>query len=45
MTTKSSRSSRLSPGAYKLHVFLFSRYSTESNRPVQELVQDFSIVP
>jgi len=33
------------PGAYKLHVFLFSRYSTEANRPVQELVQDFSIVP
>ena len=33
------------PGAYKLHVFLFSRYSTETNRPVQELVQDFSIVP
>jgi len=35
----------LAPGAYKLHVYLFSRYSTESNRPVQELVQDFSIVP
>jgi len=33
------------PGAYKLHVYLFSRYSTEANRPVQELVQDFSIVP
>jgi hypothetical protein len=33
------------PGAYKLHVYLYSRYSTESNRPVQELVQDFSIVP
>jgi hypothetical protein len=35
----------LVPGTYKLHVNLFSRYSTESNRPVQELVQDFSIVP
>jgi hypothetical protein len=35
----------LAPGAYKLHVYLFSRYSTESNRPVQELVQDFSIIP
>ena len=35
----------LAPGTYKLHVFLFSRYSTEANRPVQELVQDFSIVP
>jgi len=35
----------LAPGAYKLHVYLFSRYSTESNRPVQELVRDFSIVP
>jgi hypothetical protein len=33
------------PGAYKLHVYLYSRYSTELNRPVQELVQDFSIVP
>jgi len=33
------------PGAYKLHVFLFSRYSTETNRPVQDLVQDFSVVP
>jgi hypothetical protein len=25
--------------------FLFSRYATESNRPVQELVEHFSIVP
>ena len=33
------------PGAYKLHVYLFSRYSTEDNRPVQDLVQDFSVVP
>ena len=33
------------PGAYMLHVYLFSRYSTETNRPVQELVQDFSVVP
>jgi len=33
------------PGEYRLHVFLFSHYSTETNRPVQELVQDFSIVP
>jgi hypothetical protein len=33
------------PGEYKLHVYLFSRYSTEKNRPVQDLVQDFSIVP
>jgi hypothetical protein len=29
------------PGAYGLHVFIFSRYSTEANRPVQE----FSVVP
>ena len=35
----------LAPGAYKLHVYLFSRYSTETNRPVQELARDFSIVP
>jgi hypothetical protein len=35
----------LNPGEYKLHVFLFSRYSTETNRPVQELVQKFSVVP
>lgn len=35
----------LAPGEYKLHVYLFSRYSTETNRPVQELVQDFSVVP
>lgn len=33
------------PGEYRLHVFLFSRYSTEAGRPVQELVQDFSVVP
>jgi hypothetical protein len=33
------------PGTYKLHLFLFSRYSTEANRPVQDLVQDFSVVP
>jgi len=33
------------PGDYRLHVFLFSHYSTESNRPVQELVQDFTVVP
>jgi hypothetical protein len=33
------------PGDYRLHVFLFSRYSTETNRPVQELVQDFTVVP
>ena len=33
------------PGEYRLHVFLYSRYSTEANRSVQELVQDFSVVP
>ena len=33
------------PGDYRLHVFLFSSYSTERNRPVQELVQDFTVVP
>lgn len=33
------------PGDYRLHVFLFSRYSTEENRPVQELLQDFAVVP
>jgi len=35
----------LALGTYKLHVYLFSRYSTETNRPIQELVQDFAIVP
>jgi hypothetical protein len=35
----------LAPGDYRLHVFLFSRYSTEANRPLQELVQDFTVVP
>jgi hypothetical protein len=35
----------LAPGDYRLHVFLFSRYSTETSRPVQELVRDFSVVP
>jgi hypothetical protein len=33
------------PSTYKLHLFLFSRYSTEKNRPVQDLVQDYSVVP
>jgi len=33
------------PGEYRLHVFLFSRYSTEANRPVQELAQDFWVAP
>jgi hypothetical protein len=35
----------LAPGEYRLHVFLFSPYSTETNRPVQELLQDFTVVP
>jgi hypothetical protein len=35
----------LAPGEYKLHVYLFSRYATELNKPEQELVQEFSIVP
>jgi hypothetical protein len=33
------------PGDYRLHVELFSRYSTERNRPVQELLRDFTVVP
>jgi hypothetical protein len=33
------------PGDYRLHVFLFSRYSTDENRPVQELLEDFTVVP
>lgn len=33
------------PGDYRLHVYLFSRYSTSADRPVQELVQDFSVAP
>jgi hypothetical protein len=33
------------PGQYKLHVYLFSLYATELNKPEQELVQEFSIVP
>ena len=35
----------LAPGQYRLHVDLFSRYATELNKPEQELVQEFSIVP
>ncbi len=35
----------LAPGQYRLHVYLFSRYATELNKPEQELVQEFSIVP
>jgi len=35
----------LAPGEYRLHVYLFSRYATELNKPEQELVQKFSIVP
>ena len=33
------------PGVYRLHAYLFSRYATEPQRPVQELVADFSVVP
>ena len=36
---------QLAPGRYRLHAYLFSRYSTETSRPVQELVADFSVVP
>jgi hypothetical protein len=35
----------LSPGQYRLHIYLFSRNATELNQPEQELVQEFSIVP
>ena len=35
----------LAPGQYRLHIYLFSRYATELNKPEQELVQDFSIIP
>ncbi len=35
----------LTPGEYKLHLFLFSRYATELNKPEQELTQAFSVVP
>ena len=35
----------LAPGGYRLHAYLFSRYSTETNRPVQELVEDFAVAP
>jgi hypothetical protein len=35
----------LAPGEYKLHLFLFSRYATELNKPEQELTQAFSVVP
>lgn len=35
----------LVPGNYKLHVFLFNKYSVEENGLVQELTQDFSVVP
>jgi hypothetical protein len=33
----------LEPGQYRLHVYLFSRYATELNKPEQELVQKFSM--
>ena len=33
------------PGEYRLHVYLFSRYATATNTPVQELVQNFSVGP
>ncbi len=35
----------LAPGEYKLHLYLFSRYATELNKPEQELVQEFSVIP
>jgi len=35
----------LALGQYRLHLYLFSRYATELNKPEQELVQEFSIVP
>jgi len=35
----------LAPMQYRIHVDLFSRYATELNKPVQELVQKVSIVP
>ncbi len=35
----------LAPGEYKLHVYLFSRYATEMNKPEQDLVQQFSVIP
>ncbi|PYV68838.1 MAG: hypothetical protein DMG96_35510, partial [Acidobacteria bacterium] len=33
------------PRTDRLHLYLFSRYATELNKPEQELVQEFSIVP
>jgi hypothetical protein len=38
-------SESFAPGEYKLHVYLFSRYATEQNRPEQEIVQEFSVNP
>jgi len=35
----------LASGEYKLHLYLFSRYATELNKPEQELVQEFSVIP
>src|SRR6266568_2909465 len=35
----------LAPGQYRLHIYLFSRYATELNKPEQELVQEFAITP
>jgi hypothetical protein len=35
----------LAPGDYRLHVYLFSRYATEINKPEQELVREFSVAP
>ena len=33
------------PGNYRLHVYLFSNYATDQNRPEQELVQPFTVMP
>lgn len=33
------------PGDYRLHVYLFSTYATDQNRPEQELVQSFTVKP
>ncbi|HEV2133721.1 MAG TPA: hypothetical protein VGR47_05610 [Terracidiphilus sp.] len=33
------------PGDYRLHVYLFSSYATDQNRPGQELVEPFTVEP
>jgi len=35
----------LASGEYKMHLYLFSRYATDLNKPEQEHVQELSVIP